>query len=109
MLPKSKRQSTEAFTEIIEKGRSFHSPFLILRVLPHAGDSKFSVSVPKKVAKLATDRNKRRRQVYSAISKLEYKPNFRVIVILKAESKNLTFSDLQNEIKQVFVKSGLLK
>lgn len=109
MLPKSKRQTTEAFTEIIKKGQSFHCPFLILRALPHEGDSTFSVSVPKKVAKLAVDRNKIKRQIYSIISKLEYRAGFGILLIVKLEAKKLKYVQLRDELKKVFVKSGLLK
>jgi ribonuclease P protein component len=111
MLPKSKRLSTKAFTEIIEKGQSFHGPFLIVRVTASDTQSSFAVSVPKKVAKLAVDRNKLRRQIYSVISTLEDKivKQGKVVIIAKAGLEKLLFGEFGDEINQIFVKTGLLK
>ena len=111
MLPKSKRQGTKAFEEIIKKGQSFHGSFLILRRLMTKQTSHFSVSVPKKVAKSAVLRNKIRRRVYSVIKHLEdrIRPDYGVIVIMKTGSEKLKFSVLSSEIEKIFVKSELLK
>lgn len=109
MLPRSKRLSTEAFNGIIGKGHSFHGPFLILRAIQKEGATRFAVSVPKKVAKLAVSRNKIRRQVYSAIDKLDVKSDFEIIIIMKVGSDKLSFASLSNEVKEIFVKSRLLK
>jgi ribonuclease P protein component len=109
MLPKSKRLTTEAFKEIIEKGRSFHSPFLITRISLSEGSTKFAVSVPKKVSKLAVNRNKIHRRVYSILRHLPIISGFRVVIIMKIGSQNLSFVDLSSEIEKIFVKSGLLK
>lgn len=109
MLPKSKRLSTETFKKIIEKGQSFHGPFLIVRVYKTAEQSHFSISVPKKVSKLATSRNKIKRRIYSIIGKLNTKSGFDVIVIVKAGFEKLNISQIRDEIEKIFVKSGLLK
>lgn len=111
MLPKSKRLTTKAFKNVIEKGQSFHSPFLVIRCIPHSQEGGFSVSVPKKVAKLAVSRNKIRRQVYSIVKKLEskIKPSFNSVIIMKVGSEKLLFEDLANEVQKAFVKSSLLK
>lgn len=109
MLPKSKRLSTEAFTEIIGKGQSFHGPFLIVRVIPSAGNSRFAVSVPKKVYKLAVSRNKLKRQIYSIIKKFPIKTGYSVVIIVKSGIEKLDFNQLCVEIEKIFVKSSLLK
>lgn len=109
MLPKSKRLTTEAFTRIIEKGQSFHSPFLILRALPTTGSSAFAVSVPKKVAKLAVQRNKIKRRTYSSIKKHNIKQGYAVVLIMKAGIEKLSFKDFESELQKIFVKSSLLK
>lgn len=109
MLPKSKRLSTEAFKEIIEKGQSIHSPFLIVRTIPKEGPSRFAVSVPKKVAKLAVTRNKIRRQVYEVIAKLSVKPGYKVVIIAKAGLDKLDYTSLTQELSKAFVKTSLLK
>lgn len=109
MLPKSKRLGTKAFTEIMEKGRSFHNPFLILKVIPSLSESVFALSVPKKVSKLAVDRNKIKRQIYSIIEDIDYKPGYKIVLIIKVGFDKLSFKDLQVEIQKTFVKSALLK
>jgi ribonuclease P protein component len=108
-MPKSKRLTTEAFKEIIEKGQSFHSNFLIIRVGRTDGATKFAISVPKKVAKLAVTRNKIHRRVYSLLRHLPISSGFKIVIIMKVGSSNLSFDGLSSEIKKIFVKSGLLK
>ena len=109
MLPKSKRLSTETFKKIIEKGQSFHSPFLIIRVYKNAKQSHFGVSVPKKVSKLAVSRNKIKRQIYSMVTKLNVKEGLEVIIIVKVGFEKLSFIEMKEELEKIFVKSGLLK
>lgn len=109
MLPKSKRLSTETFKKIIEKGQSFHGPFLIIRAYKTAKQSHFGISVPKKVSKLASSRNKIKRQIYSIISKLNIKEGFEVIVIAKTGLEKLNFDNIRDEVEKIFVKSSLLK
>lgn len=111
MLPKSKRLTTEAFKEIIEKGRSIHSPFLILRVVLTNKNNRYGISVPKKVAKQAVLRNKIRRRIYTIIDKLseKLKSGHDIVVIVKIGVEKLIFNDLQSELERAFVKSSLLK
>lgn len=111
MLPKSKRLSTKHVTALMAEGKSTHTPFFVLRANPTQGTNKFSVSVPKKVAKTAVERNKIRRQVFSILKKLEtqIKTSFNIIIIVKINPKKLVFKNTVQEIKTTFVKSGLLK
>jgi len=111
MLPKSKRLTTKAFTEIIEKGHSFHGPFLIVRVTASDAKSSFAVSVPKKVAKLAVNRNILRRQIYSIIATLDGNivKQGKVVIVVKVGADKLPFEELTGEINKIFVKAGLLK
>ena len=111
MLSKSKRLSTDSFKEIMEKGRMFHSPFFSLRMLPAQKDPRFSISVPKKVISTAVGRNKMRRRFYSTVKgfeSLSLRPAG-VVVIAKNGSEKLSFVDFSEEIKKIFVKSGILK
>ncbi len=109
MLPKSKRLSTKAFKQVIEKGQSFHGPFLIVRAIQTTLPTHISVSVPKKVAKLATERNLLRRRVYSIVSKMSIKQGFDVVIILKPGVDKVSFDNLGIEVGKIFVKSLLLK
>ncbi len=111
MLPKAKRLSTELFKNVIEKGQSFHSPFLMLRVSLDQGSARYAVSVPKKVSKTAVGRNRLRRQVYSIIKKIENRvnPNILIVVVLKIGAEKLKLTELTEEVEKIFVKSGIIK
>ncbi len=111
MLPKTKRLTTKSVDLVMEKGRMTHSPLFVIKSISTQETSRFSVSVPKKVAKTAVQRNKIRRQVYSAIKKIEsqIKPGHTGMVIAKTGAEKLPFESLVSEIKDIFVKSGFLK
>ncbi len=111
MLPSSKRLSTALFKEVITKGKHLHSPLFVLRAIKTEGLSRFSVSVPKKVAKTAVLRNKLRRRFYSALNPLfvEIKPGIHGVFIVKETILKAHFKSLSTELREFFVKSGLLK
>src|SRR3989344_626391 len=66
MLSKNRRVPRVLFPEVIKSGKSFHSGLFSVRVSP-SSDSRISVSISKKVSKLAVVRNRTRRRVYSAL------------------------------------------
>ena len=111
MLSSSTRLTTRLFKETIEKGRIFHSPFFIVRVVKSQGLSRFSVSAPKKVAKTAVERNKIRRRVYSALRHVypKVQSGFHGIFIAKSAVVKSSFTELSSDISSLFVKIGLLK
>ncbi|MDQ5893033.1 MAG: Ribonuclease protein component [Patescibacteria group bacterium] len=111
MLPKTKRLTTKSVDLVMEKGRMTHSPLFVIRSISTQETSRFSVSVPKKVAKTAVERNKIRRQVYSGIKKIEHsiKSGLSGMIVVKAGAQKLSFESLISEIKSTFVKSGFLK
>lgn len=111
MLPRSKRVSIHRFLEIIKKGEVIHSSFFIMRFVKTVSKSHFAVSVPKKVAKTAVERNKIRRRVYSVLKNLipRLKHSNDVVLIMKGGSERLSILDLEKKMYEAFVKSGLLK
>jgi len=111
MLPRNKRNSTKIFTEIIKKGNFFHSDFFIIRSIKSEGNSRFSISVPKKIAKTAVERNQIKRRIYSIVKKLNDKLNkgFNIIIIIKEKAVKASFEELNKEIELNFVKSKFLK
>lgn|SRR5574343_624259 len=111
MLPKSKRLNTELFGDIIKKGQSFHCPFLILRAVKSDESSRFAITVPKKVAKTAIERNRIRKQIYTIIKDFEGRIMVKVNVVLiaKAGLEKLSYQDISKEINNIFVKSSLIK
>ena len=111
MLPKSKRLTTKTVASVMGKGQSTHSPFFVARLVPTQEASRFSVSVPKKVAKTAVQRNKIRRQVFSALKEVqtETKSGFDGVVVVKVGIEKLPFTEIVSEIRKIFVKSSVLK
>lgn len=111
MLPHSKRLTTELFGKVIEKGQFTHCSFSSIKLLQTALASRFSVSVPKKVAKTAVLRNKLRRRTYSCIRKLydriEY--GYNGVIVIKDGAQKLPFDVFCAEIENNFVKTGILQ
>lgn len=66
MLPKKERLSRDAFNRFFSLGRRYHSPYW---TLVHAPSPTFhaSIVVPKKIARLAVDRNRMRRRIYDIV------------------------------------------
>jgi ribonuclease P protein component len=109
MLPRKQRISTQLFKDIIQKGSAFHAPLFSIRIKKTLNNSRFGVSVPKKVAKTAVLRNKIRRRVYSALKVININNQHDVIFIAKIGIEKLKQIELSQEINKIFVKSGLLK
>lgn len=111
MLPSSKRLTTPLFKSVMDKGKIFHSSLFNIKLLKIEGKSLFSVAVPKKIAKNAVDRNRIRRQVYSALSSFDKKisSGFYGVLIIKALIIKSTFDEILSGLESLFVKTGLLK
>ena len=111
MLPSTKRLTTVLFRDVVLHGKHLHSPLFIMRAMTFTGKSRFSVSVPKKVAKNAVMRNKIRRRVYSALAPLFplIKDGIYGVFIVKPAILDSTFSDISIEMKNFFGKYGFLK
>jgi len=111
MLPSSKRLSTSLFKKVMDEGVVFHSPLFLLRLIKITGKSRFSVTVPKKVAKTAVERNKTRRCVYSSLSKHfdTILPGFYGVFIAKNTILTANLVKIDSDIKEVLGKSRILK
>ena len=113
MLPSSQRLSVEQFNSVMEKGRVSHSSVFLMRSLKDAsfGKPKISVVVPQKIAKTAVSRNRYRRKMYEAVQVIypSLSDGFRAIVFAKSTILDLEFAVIAKEMKEIFVKSGLLK
>lgn len=111
MLPRSQRISKELFKDIIQKGDIFHSSFFIVKCLKSHDKSRFSISVSKKIAKTAVQRNYIRRRIYSIIKDLPHPfiSNKKIVLSLKNEILKAKDEKIKEEIASVFVKCGILK
>jgi ribonuclease P protein component len=111
MIPSSRRLTTALFKEVILKGKPLHSPIFVLRMLVSQGTSRFSVSVPKKVAKSAVLRNKIRRRLYSALQPTipHIKAGIQGVFMVKQVILGMSFENIVKNLQDFFGKSGLLK
>jgi|SRR3990167_6572611 len=105
MLPKKNRVDTSGVGKIFKEGRTINTTNLTFKFLTQKFPApRFSVIVPKSVAKLATRRNLLRRCGYKALGKhSSHFPLgvFGVFIFKKPEEDILK---LQDEIKNIFNK-----
>ena len=67
MLSKQDRINTERFREIIENGKNVRSSVIFTKFLPNKDNSRFAVSVPKKVIKGAIERHLLKRRIMASL------------------------------------------
>jgi ribonuclease P protein component len=108
MLSRSQRLTIPLFQKVIDEGRLFHSPFFSAKMIKVPGESRFAIAVSKKLAKNATERNKIRRRVYSALRTLPLR-GVHAILMPKAPVLTAPYAKVAEETKALFVKTGLLK
>lgn len=113
MLAKSRRLTKSLFKRVIDEGYTQNTQFALVKSIKIAGESRFAVSVSKKVSKNATDRNKIRRRAYSVIREFiqdeRVKDGVYGVFMMKPSVKVLKHKDLAEQIEAFFVKSGFLK
>jgi ribonuclease P protein component len=106
MLRKNHRLPRSLFDTVFARGKSTHSPHFIKKSLPVRSWEEFVVSVvvPKKVARLATSRNRMKRRVYGVVRELipELKAPERSILILKKNPESMRRCELVAELHNIF-------
>jgi len=109
MLPKRQRVSRKLFEAVFRSATTFSSPFFVLKVKKEEA-SRFAFSVSAKICPKAVDRNKLRRRGYAAAQNLlpQIKTPAICLFIIKKGAEKLTFQKLQEEIKNILQKSGIL-
>lgn len=111
MLSKSKRLSKLQFDDVFKKGRVFHSPLFVIRVLSESKDIRFSAVSSKKVDNTAVKRNSSRRKIYNTtrvLSRNVTKPVW-VLIFAKKSLKDIPQDEVVTDLKGVFVKSKILE
>lgn len=103
MLPKDNRLDKESYKAIFEKGKSHHSPLLMVKyVLIEQGKPRFSAIVSKKIYSKAHDRNSVRRFIYNTIAEnLTPSTQVSAIFVLKKQYLTSTKEDLKKQIAEV--------
>lgn len=70
MLAKRVRLTTAEVSEVLARGQSVRGGLLSMKFITHTGPGRAAVVAPKSLARKATQRNRLRRAVYSALSTL---------------------------------------
>ena len=95
----------------MEKGRVFHSSLFLIRVVSGMPDTRIAAVAPQKVSKTAVVRNRIRRKTYEAVRNI--KPSIiqgvHVAVFAKPSILNTKQVVIASDIKDLFVKAGLLR
>lgn len=104
MLPKASRLSRHD-AQALKTGQTISTPVFSLRYVV-APTFKCTVSVSKKTAKNAVDRNRIRRQIYNAISTIKTKdrPNIFSMIIPKPEIKKVKYENIMIAIQETYKK-----
>ncbi len=111
MLSREQRIPKALAREVFIRGGSTSSPFFLLKILKSTdGDTRFAVSVSKKVAPTAVMRNRTRRRVYSAIRPLlpRVATGFLVGVSVKKGGEKRAYEDIAQEIKELLTRARIL-
>lgn len=95
----------------MKKGRVFHTPLFIIRILKdQVLDTRIAAVSPKKIAKTAVIRNKIRRKIYESVKSFKKSINSPIHVILFAKSGIIEArtEDIKSDLTSFFVKIGIL-
>jgi RNase P protein component len=109
MLPRSKRLSSEQLDLVMKTGKVVHTPSFWLRIIKNEGQTRFSAIVPQKIASKASQRVGYRRKMYNAIALICGSlplSGYQMVLCLKTKTEK---DSLLEEVKEIFVKAGLIK
>ncbi len=137
MIKRSRRLSTKQFSEVMEKGKIYHSPLFLMRVLEHgkqeaeskekevrskeSGGIKIAAVAPKKIAPTAVLRNRIRRRMYEAVQAIvstsvppaaqptasSMIPGTHAIIFAKTTAITAEFEGMAADLKTLFSKARI--
>lgn len=111
MLPKKQRIPQAAARDVFMLGQSLSSPHFFLKTLKTEGESRFAVSISKKVAHTAVLRNRTRRRTYAALRPMV--PNIKSGLLIgfsvKKGGESLSMNAIATEIQALLARAHLLK
>ncbi len=112
MSIKLQRATRTLFTDILKKGKVYHSPHLSFRVYKISPKEApaFSFVVSKKVARLAVSRNVLKRRGRSVIQKIKERIQNHCVgaFFFKKGAEKLSFKELEEEVVFLLSKSNIL-
>jgi ribonuclease P protein component len=93
------------------KGRMYHGDFVMMKVAAGIikGCSRWAMSVSKKTAKNAVDRNRLRRRGYAAVASFSdiVVRDRAIIIFFKKEALNADSHEIERDIKRVCATAGV--
>lgn len=102
-------KKNEEFARIIKNNNSYKTSSYIIYIERVSQDKyHFGISVSKKIGNAVT-RNKIKRQIKNIIDKKDYKNCFNCIIIVRKNFLNLSFSENEKILLEVFEKYKLFK
>ncbi|MBD3270714.1 ribonuclease P protein component [Candidatus Peregrinibacteria bacterium] len=100
MLKSNQRLSKQRIATILKRGRIKHSQYFNIKFLKNQQNHpRYSVIISKKVEKLATKRNRLRRQIYEIVNTEKIAPlNLDFAIICKKQCTEINFQELQTKL-----------
>jgi len=110
MLPKKQRIPKALARDIFMRGSTTPSPHFILRTAKSPGDTRFAVSISKKVAPTAVARNRSRRRIYSALRVFVplAQKGFLAAITVKKGGEDLPYVDISKEIEALLKRARVM-
>lgn len=111
--PKNRLKLTRDFARVFKFGRPFYTQNLRLKIAKNnQKETRFGFVAGLAVSKKATRRNRLKRQVREIVRlKLKdglIKPNFDVVVNLKASLIDYQYSEIEKEVNLLLQRAGIL-
>ena len=96
----------------MEKGKIFHSPLFLARILAGQLETKIAAIAPQKIVKMAVQRRKIRRKIYEGVRSLhaDILPNEHILIFAKTVNvASSSQAEIKNDLKTLFVKAGIMR
>ncbi len=117
MLSRSHRVSSRQLSELMVKGKIYHSPLFLMRAYVPAGMEGVHVAAvaPQKIFKTAPARNNMKRKTYEAVREVLKTSSSKdgaahlVGLFAKATAVKSTVIEITTDLKALFVKAGIVR
>ncbi len=111
MIPKKHRLAKALEVKrTTARGRSFFSPYAVIKYLSSSSPARLTVVVSTKVSKKAVTRNRIKRVTREEIRK--HLPKFQpgeYVIIMKAAATKIPATELRSSMENLFFKTRLIK
>ena len=102
-------KKSEDFQKIIKNNKSLRTKYFYIYIYKHEESIyHFGLSVGKKIGN-AVRRNKVKRQLREIISENDYQKNFDCIIIVRREINGASFSEIKEDLNEIFKKQNIIK